>query len=394
MARDTGGEVASHRPSPKMWEMLKPLARQMRRQPTGAENALWQALRNRKLQGHRFRRQHAIERFIVDFYCREADLVLEVDGPIHDYQPQEDALRQEYLQSLGLRVLRFGNEEVLGDLEGVLARIARCLPHPPTPSPQSREGESEVEAKGATPLSPPHAEGATGVETPTPLSVPRGEVSTLLSLPNAEGNPEIPTPLSVLRRGAGGEVDMTRGTGGEVNTTRKFFTPEDLFHYIYAILHSPSYRQRYAQFLKIDFPRIPLTSQRALFFGLAELGRELVSLHLVESRRLNDLQTSFPETGDNIVVKVRYVQPKEGQAGRVYINKTQYFQGVPPEAWEFMVGGYQVLHKWLKDRRKRQLSFDELLHYQKIVVALCETMRRMEQVDSLIEQRGGWPLSG
>ena len=187
---------------------------------------------------------------------------------------------------------------------------------------------------------------------------------------------------------------MTRGTGGEVNTTRKFFTPEDLFHYIYAILHSPSYRQRYAQFLKIDFPRIPLTSQRALFFGLAELGRELVALHLVESRRLNDLQTSFPETGDNIVVKVRYVPSKEGQAGRVYINKTQYFQGVPPEAWEFMVGGYQVLHKWLKDRRKRQLSFDELLHYQKIVVALCETMRRMEQVDSLIEQRGGWPLSG
>jgi predicted helicase len=180
------------------------------------------------------------------------------------------------------------------------------------------------------------------------------------------------------------------------------FGPEDIFHYAYAVFHSPTYRERYAEFLKIDFPRLPLTSDRALFKALAEKGEELVALHLMESSLLNQLITGFPVSGSNEVGRVRYTEPRPKEQtsevsedlgglipGRVYINKTQYFEGVEPDVWEFQIGGYQVLHKWLKDRRGRKLSFDDLFHYQKIVVALKETMRLMEEIDELIPS---WPI--
>ncbi|MBI3979240.1 MAG: endonuclease domain-containing protein [Chloroflexi bacterium] len=112
------------RTPPELWWRLKPIARQMRREPTPGENALWQRLRNRQLDGFKFRRQHSVERFIVDLYCAEACLVVEVDGPIHDYSQEEDAIRQEFLESQGLRVLRFANAEVQNSIESVLQRIA------------------------------------------------------------------------------------------------------------------------------------------------------------------------------------------------------------------------------------------------------------------------------
>jgi hypothetical protein len=180
------------------------------------------------------------------------------------------------------------------------------------------------------------------------------------------------------------------------------FGPEDVLHYAYAVFHSPTYRERYAEFLKIDFPRLPRTSDRALFKALAEKGEELVALHLMESPALNQLITGFPVSGSNEVGRVRYTEPRPKEEtsevsedlgglapGRVYINKTQYFEGVEPEVWAFQIGGYQVLHKWLKDRRGRKLSFDDLFHYQKIVVALKETMRLMEEIDDLIPS---WPI--
>jgi len=159
-------------------------------------------------------------------------------------------------------------------------------------------------------------------------------------------------------------------------------TPEDIFYYIYAIFHSPTYRQRYAEFLKIDFPRVPLTSNDKLFKDLGAKGQELVDLHLMKSKKLNKLITQIGGDGDNTVTQVTY-KPKEQ---RVYINKTRYFEGIAPDVWEFKIGGYQVLSKWLKDRKKakRTLSFDELLHYQKVVVALKETMQLMEDIDQLI----------
>ena len=163
------------------------------------------------------------------------------------------------------------------------------------------------------------------------------------------------------------------------------FGPEDIFNYVYAVFHSPTYRSRYAEFLKIDFPRLPLTSDKELFKALVAKGAKLVSLHLVESPKLNSLITKYPIVGPNQVETVRYDEANQ----RVYINKSQYFEGVSPEVWNFYIGGYQVCQKWLKDRKGRTLSYDELTHYQKIVVALKETIRLMQEIDELIPE---WPV--
>ncbi len=161
----------------------------------------------------------------------------------------------------------------------------------------------------------------------------------------------------------------------------------DVFNYIYAVLHAPSYRKRYQQFLKVDFPRVPVTSDKKLFRALVERGRELVALHLMESPKLTpaNFMTRYEQPGDGIVEKVRYDDTHQ----RVYINRTQYFEGVPKNVWEFYIGGYQVCEKWLKDRKGRQLSSDDIDHYQKIVLALAETIRLMREIDEVIP---GWPL--
>ncbi|MGA2588250.1 MAG: type ISP restriction/modification enzyme [Candidatus Aminicenantales bacterium] len=161
--------------------------------------------------------------------------------------------------------------------------------------------------------------------------------------------------------------------------------PEDIFNYAYAVFHSPTYRTRYAEFLKIDFPRLPLTSSLKLFRALAAKGEELVALHLLESPKVNDFITGFPIKGDNVVEKVQYADKDK----RVWINKTQYFSGVPKAVWEFHIGGYQVCEKWLKDRKGRKLSYDDIQHYQKIVIALNETIRLMAKIDALIPS---WPI--
>ncbi|MDP2919545.1 MAG: type ISP restriction/modification enzyme [Dehalococcoidia bacterium] len=171
---------------------------------------------------------------------------------------------------------------------------------------------------------------------------------------------------------------------GDLSTT---FGPEDIFNYAYAVFHSPAYRSRYAEFLKMDFPRLPLTSDKELFKKLAEKGAELVALHLLESPVVTNFVTTYPVSGDHSVEKVSYDEKKR----RVNINKTQYFEGVPPEVWNFHIGGYQVAEKWLKDRQKahRKLSHDDVQHYQKIIVALKETIRLMAEIDELIP---GWPV--
>jgi len=169
---------------------------------------------------------------------------------------------------------------------------------------------------------------------------------------------------------------------------KKTFGPEDIFDYIYAVLHSPTYRKRYAEFLKTDFPRVPLTSDRALFRKLVKLGGELVALHLMESPVLKEKAgPKFNVKGSNEVEKVRYDAAKK----RVYVNKTQHFEGIPQEVWDFHVGGYQVMSKWLKDRAKakRRLSTDDVRHYKRIAVALAETIRLMAKIDKAIPR---WPI--
>ncbi len=171
---------------------------------------------------------------------------------------------------------------------------------------------------------------------------------------------------------------------------QKSFGPENVFHYIYAVLHSPEYRRRYADFLKSDFPRVPLTSDRTMFSTLVELGRRLTSLHLMESD--GDGGPAFPQMGTNSVDRVRYVPPANGVPGRVLINRDQYFEGVTTQTWEFTIGGYRPAEKWLKDRRRRILSYDNITHYRRICAVLAETPRVMAHIDQAIESHGGWPL--
>ncbi len=190
-------------------------------------------------------------------------------------------------------------------------------------------------------------------------------------------NPEFTKTVSEKLR-----LTFVEDSRGDLKET---FGPEDIFNYAYAVFHSPAYRSRYAEFLKIDFPRLPLTSDRSLFKSLATKGVELVALHLMELPTLNNLITRYPVAGSNTVDKVSY----DDNSLRVYINKTQYFEGVPPEVWNFHIGGYQVCQKWLKDRKGRTLTYNELTHYQKIIVALKETIRLMTEIDALIP---GWPV--
>jgi len=143
-----GDSVSSERESvrrttPELWQRLKPIARQMRREPTEAEAALWQRLRGRRLRGVKVRRQHTIERFIVDFYAAQVGVVIEVDGPVHDFSQEHDAVRQEFLESLGLKVLRFRNEQVLHDIDAVLAEIGIWFDRLTPPSPLQPGGEGK-----------------------------------------------------------------------------------------------------------------------------------------------------------------------------------------------------------------------------------------------------------
>jgi len=161
--------------------------------------------------------------------------------------------------------------------------------------------------------------------------------------------------------------------------------------YIYAILNAPTYRERYAEFLKVDFPRLPLTSNADLFRTLCKLGARLIELHLLE--KFGKITTRFPVSGNNVVDKINYTyNQQEPEKGRVWLNKTQYVEGIPLEVWDFHVGGYRVCEKWLKDRKGRQLTFSDLQHYQRVVATLTETITLMGQIDEAIEAHGGWPI--
>ena len=174
-------------------------------------------------------------------------------------------------------------------------------------------------------------------------------------------------------------------------------TPEEILHYAYAVFHSPGYRSRYAEFLKIDFPRLPLTGSLELFGALARIGGELVCMHLLESPKLDHFTTTYtgpknPEVGrigwSDDTVWLDAAATKKGQPAT---PGTIGFRDVPEAVWNFHIGGYQVCNKWLKDRKGRTLSKADIAHYQKIVVALSETIRLMQEIDVVIEQHGGWP---
>ena len=206
-------------------------------------------------------------------------------------------------------------------------------------------------------------------------------------------------------------ADMARRLGlrfipdgeGDLDET---FGPEDVFHYIYAVFHSPTYRERYDQFLRADFARVPPADDIELFRALVGLGDELTAIHLLKSDGLSTARFGFPIPGDNVVEKAhpKYYAPGEKppgetapiERGRVYISKSnrrsgkrgQYFDGVSPEVWESRIGGYRPMDKWLKDRKGLVLTFNDIAHYRRIAAALQETMRITAEIDEAVTTAG------
>jgi very-short-patch-repair endonuclease len=289
---------------------LKTFRKELRNNLTPAEARFWKVIQNKQFEGRKFRRQHSVGNYILDFYCPAEKLAIELDGQVHfnDSAREYDYERKLFLEHYGIKILRFENKRVFEDLEWMLDVI------------KSNFGWSEK-------AQPPRRSGTPPLE------------------------------------------------GGEL--LRSSFAPIDILDYIYAVLHSPTYREKYKEFLKIDFPRVPYPIDAETFWKLVAIGGEIRQIHLLESVKVEQYITQYSVDGDNIVGKVQY------EDGKVWINETQYFGGVPQTAWEFYIGGYQPAQKWLKDRKERTLNYEDIFHYQKIIVALTETDKLMREIDKI-----------
>jgi predicted helicase len=199
------------------------------------------------------------------------------------------------------------------------------------------------------------------------------------------------TSLAPLWLYGDGPGEEWRTPNVQLARIREAMMPEDVFHYAYAVFHSPGYRSRYADFLRSDFPRLPLPAGPDLFGALARLGGELVALHLVEA----PVQTLTPGAHATGLAGSRepVVEKVSWSDGTVWLDrgKTSGFRGVPEAVWDFHIGGYRVCEKWLKDRKGRTLTADDLVHYHRIVIALRETIRLMGEIEATTEAHGGWP---
>ena len=186
-------------------------------------------------------------------------------------------------------------------------------------------------------------------------------------------------PLYLYTEGGSKISNLKKEIVNEIEKTVGKVKPEDIFDYIYAILHSPNYREKYREFLKIDFPRIPYPKDKIIFNKFVAFGAELRLIHLFESPKINKFITTYPITGTDAIDKIIYKDNK------VFINNDQYFGNVPAIAWNFYIGGYQPVQKWLKDRKGRTLTNADIERYQKIIVALVETEKIMKEIDKIIK---------
>ena len=170
-------------------------------------------------------------------------------------------------------------------------------------------------------------------------------------------------------------------------------SPEDIFYYIYAVFYSNTFRTKYAEFLKTDFPRVPFTKDKSLFKKLAEYGKRLADLHLMQSPELDSPAAKFQGTpacaeqsaagrGNKRVDKIKYDKENE----RVYINNDQYFEGLEENIWQYQIGGYQVCDKWLKDRKGKVLSLDDIKHYCKVATAIKHTINIQKSIDEIYNE--------
>jgi very-short-patch-repair endonuclease len=337
----------------KTYRFVKEFKDDLKKNPTQAEQVMWEQLRNKKT-GHKIRRQHIIDDFIADFVCLRKKLVVEIDGEIHLKQKEYDDYRTARLGELGYEVIRFTNQEVFENAELVTSKIKEKL-----------DEKLDFQLGDAAPLNLPKGET---------LNTPYLEMleSDKLSSPNLYGLGS-ETLSSPDLDGLGSETLSSPPLEG----LGEAFAPIDILDYIYAVLHSPTYREKYKEFLKIDFPRVPYPKDVDTFWQLVALGCQIRQIHLLESPVVESFITKYPVGGTNIVDKPIY------KDGHVYINDAQYFAHVPEVAWTFYIGGYQPAQKWLKDRKGRTLSMDDIFHYQKIIVALSETDRLMKAIDQI-----------
>ncbi|MFX1254078.1 MAG: type ISP restriction/modification enzyme [Promethearchaeota archaeon] len=182
---------------------------------------------------------------------------------------------------------------------------------------------------------------------------------------------------------------FVQGKGNLINTVG----PIEIFQYIYSLFYSREYRKRYSEFLKISFPGVFVTSNKEIFSKLSKLGEQLISLHLFQSSIINDFITTYEGEGENLVQfipsKRRLLPGFQNGIGTIPINESQYFTGVPQKVWEFNIGGYQICHKWLKNRKNRKLTRDEIIYFQKIVVIIKETLFIMKKIEELMDENGG-----
>lgn len=185
-------------------------------------------------------------------------------------------------------------------------------------------------------------------------------------------------PLYIKNENGAQKENLNKNICHEIERTIGIFTAEEILDYIYAVLHSHEYREKYKVFLKIDFPRVPYPKDVTTFKKLVALGNELRLLHLLESPKVNQFITTYTVAGTDTVEKIMF------QNNKVYVNKEQFFGDVPDVAWHFYIGGYQPAQKWLKDRKGRTLDNADIVHYQQMIVALSETARIMKEIDKVL----------
>ena len=166
------------------------------------------------------------------------------------------------------------------------------------------------------------------------------------------------------------------------------FAPIDILDYVYTVLHALSYREKYKTFLKTDFPRIPYPTDANMFWQMVKFGSELRQIHLLQSEAVEITLVDYPQDGDNRITRAIgasdwELSDEKQQLGRVWINDQQYFDKIPLVAWNFYIGAYRPAQKWLKDRRYKTLTFNDIQHYQKIIVSLIETDRIMKEIEKI-----------
>ena len=387
----------NHRP---LAPYMKEFSRVMRKNPTQAENKLWQELRGKKL-GFGFRRQFVIDsKYIADFVCLEKRLIIECDGGQHSKSPlpcggdlgvgkdtlnHPDIQRDFYLESQNFRILRFWNNEILGNLEGVLSVIKEAL----------GSNADFANAKSTHPLAPSAREGEC-VESPRTNEYHKREFCNIGLVYDKGCNLREINNFFITNHiadkhlnGASGYISplyLVETDSLVENLTPQFrafidtkygqrFEPEVILGYIYAVLFHKDYREKFLDFLKIDFPRIPFVKSKEQFLALSALGEQIIALHLMRGEIESITEPLFdePQNRNERIEKIAY----NAEQKRLYVNESLYFSNVSEEVWGYKIGGYAVCEKYLKSHKGEILDY---AHFERIITTLHESLRVESQI--------------